>query len=122
MPIKGKATVSGAGPVNGHIVVLFDGCDEMVGVGFTKIFNSEVIQIDRKCCSFCGMGPQTRSLLAGVISSWGKFAEKLFECNDSCFLKPIYTTLDFQVDVSKFIRTDIIFFEDLWRDIFDVDP
>ena len=83
MPIKGKATVFGAVPVNGHIIVLFDGCDEMVGLGFTEIFNTKVIHAERKCCSFCGMGPQSWSLLAGVISSWGKFADKLFECNDA---------------------------------------
>ena len=122
MPIKGKATVSGAGPVNGHIIVLFDGCNEMVGVGFTKIFNTEVIHTERKCCSFCGMGTQSRRLLSGVIFSWGKFAYKLFECNDSCLLQPIHTASEFQVDVSKFIRTDIIFFEDFWRDIVDLDP
>ena len=108
MPIKGKATVSGDGPVNGHIIVLFDGCDEMAGVGFTKIFNTEVIHTERKCCSFCGMGPQSRSLLAGMISRWGKFPDKLFECNNSCFLQTVHTASDFQVDVSKFIRTDII--------------
>ena len=96
MSIKCKATVSGSGPVNGHIIVLFYGCDEMVGVGFTEIFNTEVIHTERKCGLFCGMGPQSRSLLAGVIYSWGKFADKLFECNYSCFLQPIHTASDFQ--------------------------
>ena len=60
-------------------------------------------------------------MLAGVISIWDKFADKLFECNDSCFLQPIHNVSDFQVDVSKFIRPDIILFEEFWRDIVDLD-
>ena len=78
IPIKGKATVSGAGPVNSHIIVFFYGCDEMLGVGFTEVFDTKVIHTERKRGSFCGMGSQSWSLLAGVISSWGKFADKLF--------------------------------------------
>ena len=54
IPIKGKATVSGAGPVDGHIIVFFDGCDEMVGVGFTEIFDTEIIHKTNHVYALCG--------------------------------------------------------------------
>ena len=46
VPIKSRAKVQCASPVNGELVMVFDGVDEVLSIGFGEIFYSRVVNLE----------------------------------------------------------------------------
>ena len=68
VPLEREATVDGSFPIDGDFVVLLEGVDEMVCVGFGEVFYSKVINTEGKHCSAGAVSPQASGVWHGFIS------------------------------------------------------
>jgi hypothetical protein len=39
VPLQGEATIEGAGPIGGALVLIFEDCDQMVSIGGVGVFD-----------------------------------------------------------------------------------
>jgi hypothetical protein len=100
VPVEGEAAVQFSVPVDGQVVVRFDGFDEMHGVGFGEIFHAEIVDAKSERGALCAMVPETWGERHGFVSSWFQFLDELVDSENAGFLEAVHAATDFEVDVA----------------------
>jgi len=59
VPLQIHTAIGAASPVDGALVVSLDGCNEVVCVGPTEVFNSEVIDTEGERCTSVSVLPNS---------------------------------------------------------------
>ena len=100
VPMQGKPDVAAPLPIRGDVIVAFECVDEMIGVFFSHIFHTEVIDTEGKTDGSPIMRPETGVDCALVVAIG---LEALFEellRNDTGLWESIHTLLNAHKDVS----------------------
>jgi hypothetical protein len=75
-----------------------EGIDKVQGVAFKEIFDAKIVDAEGKRGGLGFVAPETRGEGGWLVTEWGKFVNKLFECDDACFLEAVHASADFEVD------------------------
>ena len=108
VPIDSEAAVEVAGPVDGEFVVGFDGIDEMLGVGFGKVLDAEVVYAEDEGGGLGAMAPEAGGEGHGFVAVGCEFFDELVERDDVGFLEAVHTATDFEIDVAVVGDVDVV--------------
>ena len=124
VPVDGEAKVTGAGPIFGKGIFLFEGMEQVVGVRAREVFDAEVVNGKGECGGACVVYPNTRRVANWVVAEGGKVVAELFVGENAGLFEAVHAFSNFQIEVSFGVEMGIgesVFSYDLGCDIATMD-
>jgi hypothetical protein len=108
VPVKSEAAVECAGPVDGEFVAGSDGIDEVMGIGFGKVFDAKIVDTEYKGGTFGAMAPEAGSERHWFIARGGKVGDEVVKGEDGSFFEPVHAAADLEVNETVVGDLDVV--------------
>ena len=90
IPFQRESKVTGAGPVFGECISILESSEEMIGVGFGKVFDAKIVNCKSESGSPGLVLPETRSVTYWGVAVGRQMGFELVVRKDTGFFKAIH--------------------------------
>ena len=124
VPIDLEAKITRAGPIFGELVSGGESGEEMIGVGFGKELDTEVVDSESESGAAFGVAPETGRMSDGNVTIRGEMSLELVIGENGSLFETVHAFADFNENVAlgvEVIFGEIVFGNDFRREVAAMD-